>query len=124
MSGSVAMPHPWIARSLTHRPGWEGRYLPMTQDTESPRNVTRGSLPGLRPGRSIGATDPVSDVDGCGVMLVTMTGAATAGGVGGGAVTSTIATAVAPTALIVAPTGACRGSSRVSAPCRIVDSTR
>src|SRR5215510_8368293 len=111
MSGSVAMPHPSIARTLTHSPGCGGRYLPITQETESPKKVTRGSVPEvptLRPGRSIGTTVP--DADGRGGADLMMTGAAVApAGCTGGVVMSTMATAVAPIADTVTPIGARRG---------------
>src|SRR5882757_5034026 len=126
MSGSVAIPQPSIARTLVHRPGCFGRYVPMTQDTESPKNVTRGSppeVPFVRSVRAIGTYTPALDAAGCGFVDVTMTGAADSAGVGAGIVVSTTANAVAPIARTVTPTGARRGrrrcTRRVSAPRRI-----
>ena len=43
---SRAMPQPWIARTVTMSPDAGGRYVPRVQDTESPKNVIRGSVPG------------------------------------------------------------------------------
>src|SRR5215475_14145809 len=98
----------------------------MVHDTESPRKVTRGSFPDApadRPLRSIGTYTPWADVVGRGFVDVTITGAAEADDVGGGAVMNTTATAAALTPSTVTPMGARLGrprcASRVNAPCRI-----
>jgi len=100
--------------------------VPTVQDTESPKKSIRGSEPGLRPGRAIGsAIDSFVPVaDGRGETLVTTAGAGPSAATVGGASSSTIAAAVAPTAEAVTPTGTFRGSIRVSAPWRIGDSTK
>jgi hypothetical protein len=49
MSGNSAMPQPSMDRTLVQIPGCFGKYVPSVQETESPRNVTRGSVPGFRP---------------------------------------------------------------------------
>src|SRR2546430_17107959 len=54
MSGSTAIPQPSTARTVVCSPGCGGRYVPSVQATESPKNVTRGWAPGVRPGRRIG----------------------------------------------------------------------
>src|SRR5215475_9846780 len=127
MSGSVAMPHPSIARTLVHSPGWLGRYVPMTHETESPRNVIRGSepdVPCVRPLRSIGTYSPTGDTDVCGRLSGVMTtGDADRADVAGGAVLKTTTAAAALIASTVTPIGKRFGrprcAIRVSAPRRI-----
>src|SRR2546430_10748958 len=58
MSGSTAIPQPSTARTVVCSPGCGGRYVPSVQATESPKNVTRGWAPGVRPGRRIGGGRP------------------------------------------------------------------
>src|SRR3954470_13217100 len=108
MSGRVAMPQPWMARTLVHIPGWAGRYVPITQETESPRNVTRGTCgAAIRPaGEAAGALDR-SAAAGCFGRRggwITTGGAAARAGAGGGGVApiemtaTVVARAVAVTA--------------------------
>src|SRR3954451_13558866 len=110
MSGSVAMPQPWMARTLVHRPGWAGRYVPITQETESPRNVTRGSCGDrIRPVRvAAGALDRSARVR-CSMKrggLMTTGGAAARAGAGGGGVVLTAMTAtIAARAVAVTAVG-------------------
>src|SRR2546421_12088646 len=58
MSGSTAIPHPSTARTVVCSPGCGGRYVPSVHATESPKNVTLGWSPGVRPGRRIGGGRP------------------------------------------------------------------
>ena len=94
--------------------------MPSVQDTESPKNVTRGSAPGARPGRRIGGTWPgfeVAAADGCGGAMTT--GAATTDALGSGMVATPTSAATVAIAITVAPTGASRGTRRSQVPRRI-----
>src|SRR3954468_15740018 len=102
MSGRGAMPQPSMARVLVPMPGCSGRYVPITQDTESPKKVTRGSCPASRgrPGRSIGAgcrVAPEAVEPGAAVAgLMMITGAAVVVGGGGAAVDTPMAAIITP----------------------------
>src|SRR3954447_12787083 len=98
------MPQPWIERTLVHIPGCSGRYVPMVQETESPKNVILGSAPAVsgRPRRLIGTTRTGvravrhRDGAGSGTTVVTMTGAAAGAGSGAGTVASPIMMIMTP----------------------------
>src|SRR5215469_14042623 len=116
MSGSVAMPQPSIARTFTVMPGCAGKYVPIVQETESPKKSMIGSVLAGLPFRSIGTMKPADFVaDGRGDTCVTIAAA------GGrfeliGVVPTTMTTATTPTAVTVVAIGTPRGRSRLSAP--------